>query len=89
MEEKRPEFSSLSDAVRLMQRITESLSETDQYYEDFRFFSAINCTTQSEYRQELKTFLEQVLSGNIPLLMEETGTHDDFAQSLEELYIWL
>ena len=35
------EFSSLSDAVFLMQRIAETLSENDPYYEDFKFFSAI------------------------------------------------
>ena len=81
------EFSSLSDAVRLMQRITESLNENDPYYEDFKFFSAINCTTQSEFRQELKTFFDQVLSSNIMLLI--STPQEDFTQDLERLYNWL
>ena len=87
MNGEKLEFSSLSDAVRLMQRITESLNENDPYYEDFKFFSAINCTTQSEYRQELKTFLDQVLSSNIMLVI--STPQEDFTQDLERLYNWL
>lgn len=87
MNGEKLEFSSLSDAVHLMQRITETLIENDPYYEDFKFFSAINCTTQSEFRQELKTFLDQVLSSNIMLVI--STPQEDFTQDLERLYNWL
>lgn len=47
-------FIDLSDVTQLMQKIVEAMDETDPFYADFKFFSAINYTTQSEYRQELK-----------------------------------
>ena len=76
-------FIDLSDATRLMQKITETMDEEDQFYADFRFFSAINCTTQSEYRQELKKFLEEFVIEN-GLFVE-----GKFVEDLKALYCWL
>ena len=51
------EFRDLSDACALMGEIAASLRPGAPCCEDFVFFSAVNCTTQSEYRQELKALL--------------------------------
>lgn len=87
MEKREIKFSSLSDAVCLIKKISESLSEDDPYYEDFRFFSAINCTTQSEYRQDLKTFLGQLL--DTAVVVEKCEHQQDFSEDLKNLYDWL
>lgn len=87
MEKRKLKFSDLSDAVCLIRKVLESLDEDDPHYEDFRFFSAINCTTQSEYRQELKTFLGQILNENA--VLGDDGDQEDFIKDLENLYDWL
>ena len=45
-------FIDLSDVTQLMRRIAETMDEENPFYTDFKFFSAINYTIQSEYRQE-------------------------------------
>lgn len=80
-------FIDLLDATHLMQKVVETLSEDDPAYQDFKFFSAINYTTQSEYRQELKEFLKQLINGKaMPKNLLQT---DNLAQDIEDLYHWL
>ena len=76
-------FIDLSDATRLMQIITEAMDTEDPFYADFRFFSAINYTTQSEYRQELKKFLEEFVIEN------RIFAEGQFIEDLKALYCWL
>ena len=49
-------FQDLMDVKVFMRGIAEKLPAHSPYKADFDFFSAINYTTQSEYRQELKSF---------------------------------
>lgn len=80
-------FSDLLDATHLMQEVVTILSEDDPTYKDFKFFSAINYTLQSEYRQELKTFLKQLLDGKaMPKILFQT---ENLAQDIKDLYHWL
>ena len=43
-----------------VQKITETLDKKNERYDDFKWFSAINYTTQAEYCGELKLFLEDI-----------------------------
>lgn len=76
-------FIDLSDATLLMRKITENMDEEDPFYTDFKFFNAINYTTQSEYRQELKKFLKEFVIEN-GIFVEEK-----FIEDLKALYCWL
>ena len=49
---------NLVDAKNIMGSVASLLPKSDPYNEDFQFFSSINCTTSSEYREELKSFLK-------------------------------
>ena len=77
------EFQDLRDACALMGEIAGSLSPEDIFYGDFKFFRAVNCTTQSEYREALKSFLESLLSGPLPAALRK------FAPRLTVLCRWL
>ena len=76
-------FIDLLDVTQLMRRIAETMDEEDPFYTDFKFFSAINYTTQSEYRQELKKFLKEFVIEN-GMFVEEK-----FIEDLKALYCWL
>lgn len=77
------EFRDLSDACALMGEIAASLRPGAPCCEDFVFFSAVNCTTQLEYRQELKGFLKALLTSPVPAPLRK------FVPRLTELYRWL
>ena len=53
-----PSFRDLTDVKLFMREIAENIPAHSPYKADFDFFSSINYTTQSEYREELKKFLE-------------------------------
>lgn len=78
-------FHDLTDACALMGEIAAALGPEAPYYGDFRFFGAVNCTTQSEYRQELKNFLAPLLAGPAPV----PAVLRPYAQPLTDLYRWL
>lgn len=81
------EFKNLADAKQLMQCIADRLPRDDRYYQDFSFFSKTSFTTLSEYREELKEFLENfIIEGGAALLAEETIK---FYPDLVRLYGWL
>ena len=46
-------FHDLTDVKLFIKEIAENVPEHWPYKADFDFFSSINCTTQSEYREEL------------------------------------
>lgn len=71
-------FIDLSDATRLMRIITEAMDTEDPFYADFRFFSAVNYTTQSE-----KKFLEEFVIEN------RIFVEGQFIEDLKALYCWL
>lgn len=77
------EFRVLSDACALMGEIAASLRPGAAYREDFVLFSAVNCTTQSEDRQELKGFLKALLTDPVPVPLRK------FVPQLTDLYRWL
>ena len=77
------EFVDLSDACALMGKIAASLRPGAPYREDFVFFSAVSCTTQSEYRQELKGVLKALLTDPVPVPLRM------FVPQLTDLYHWL
>lgn len=80
-------FHDLAEVKNIMGSVAERPSEDDPYYEDFRFFSAINCTTGSEYREELKSFLEGFIIGHgIFSLPEQVAEPYPL---LVKLYRWL
>ena len=70
-----------------IREIAEQLPAYVPYQDDFAFFSDINCTTTSEYCQELKRFLEAFISGNAVLFMPGTVKFD--YPKLVKLYDWL
>ena len=71
-------FHDLTDVKLFIKEIAEN---------DFDFFSSINCTTQSEYREELKCFLE------VFVFDSSVDSMSDIIKSvypkLVELYDWL
>ena len=79
------EFRDLNDAKALMGEAADLLGPEERYYDDFRFFRAINCTTQAEYREELKHFLES-FRGERTLLPPAIQT---LYPRLMALYDWL
>lgn len=80
-------FHDLTDAKNIMSSVAERLSENDPYYEDFRFFSANNCTTSSEYREKLKSFLEKfIIDHGIFSMPDNAG---EMYPLLVKLYGWL
>lgn len=81
------DFHDLSVAKTLMCEIAEKLPAHSPYKADFDFFSAINYTTQSEYRQELKSFLETIVSGTAILTMPDP-VKEAYPQ-IVKLYGWL
>lgn len=81
------EFENLIDAKQLMQCIVNLLPYDNRYYQDFSFFSNINFTTSSEYREELKGFLENfIIEGGVTFLPEEAVK---LYPNLVKLYSWL
>ena len=76
------EFKDLSDACALMGEIAASLRPGAPCCEDFVLFSAVNCTTQSEDRQELKGFLKALLTDPVPVPLRM------FVPQLTDLYRW-
>lgn len=81
------DFQNLMDVKAFMRGIAEKLPAHSPYKADFDFFSAINYTTQSEYRQELKSFLETIVSGTAILTMPDP-VKEAYPQ-LVKLYGWL
>ncbi len=55
------DIRDLEEAKTLIGDIAAQMPEGSPYREDFAFFASINCTTQSEYREELKAFLERFI----------------------------
>ena len=80
-------FNNLVDAKNIMGSVAKLLPKNDPYYEDFQFFSTINCTTSSEYREELKLFLENFIISHTILSMPENVK--EIYQLLVKLYGWL
>ena len=70
------DLQNLMDVKAFMRGIAEKLPAHSPYKADFDFFSAINYTTQSEYRQELKSFLETIVSGTAILTMPDPVKED-------------
>lgn len=81
------DFQNLMDVKAFMRGIAEKLPAHSPYKADFDFFSAINYTTQSEYRQELKSFLGTIVSGTAILTMPDP-VKEAYPQ-LVKLYGWL
>lgn len=67
-----PSFRDLTDVKLFIREIAENMPAHLPYKADFDFFSSINYTTQSEYRHELKSFLEVFISENAILTMPDT-----------------
>ncbi len=81
------EFENLADAKQLMQHISNLLPHNNCYYQAFTFFGSINFTTSSEYREELKEFLENfIIENGVNFLTEEAAK---FYPNLVRLYGWL
>lgn len=80
-------FNNLVDAKKIMGSVTKLLPIDNPYYEDFQFFSSINCTTSSEYREELKSFLEKFIINHAILSMPDNVMN--IYPLLVKLYGWL
>lgn len=80
-------FNDLMDAKDIMGSVVKLLSVNDPYYKDFQFFSAINCTTLSEYREELKSFLEKFIISHAIFSMPDSV--EEIYPLLVKLYGWL
>ena len=80
-------FNDLMDAKDIMGSVTKLLSVNDPYYEDFQFFSSANCTTLSEYREELKSFLEKFIISHAIFSMPDNV--EEMYPLLVKLYGWL
>ena len=78
---------NLVDAKNIMGSVASLLPKNDPYNEDFQFFSSINCTTSSEYREELKSFLESFIIDHAILSMPENVK--EIYPLLVKLYGWL
>lgn len=81
------DFQDLTDVKSFIKDIAEHLPTHSPYRGDFEFFSSINCTTQSEYRHELKSFLEVFIAENTILTMPDTVRL--CYSRLLKLYDWL
>lgn len=80
-------FRDLIDVKLFIREIAENMPAHFPYKADFDFFSSINCTTQSEYREELKKFLEAfVLDPSVDSMPDVIKT---VYPKLVELYDWL
>ena len=77
------ELRDLTDAAALMGELADLLPSGSPLRDDFQFFRAINCTTQSEYRQMLRDFLSSLLGDPLPPPLR------DFTSRLTRLYRWL
>lgn len=80
-------FNDLMDAKDIMGSVAKLLSANDPYYEDFQFFSSIRCTTSSEYREELKSFLEKFIISHAIFSMPNNV--EEIYPLLVKLYGWL
>lgn len=66
------EFNNITDVKKLMNMISNVLDKTNEYYDDFKWFSNVNYTTTTEYYGELRNFLKKIIqSKNVPVLEEE------------------
>ena len=82
-----PSFRDLTDVKLFIREIAENMPAHLPYKEDFDFFSSINFTTQSEYRQELKHFLEVFVFD--PSVDSMPNIIKMVYPKLVELYDWL
>ena len=82
-----PSFRDLTDVKLFIREIAENMSAHLSYKADFDFFSSVNCTTQSEYRGELKHFLEVFLFA--PSVDSMPDIIKTVYPKLVELYDWL
>ena len=80
-------FSNLGEAKNIINSVAKLLPKNNPYYEDFQFFSSNNCTTSSEYREELKSFLEKFIIDYAILSMPENVK--EIYPLLVKLYGWL
>ena len=80
-------FHDLTDVKLFIKEIAENVPEHWPYKADFDFFSSINCTTQSEYREELKHFLEVFVFD--PSAESMPNIIKTVYPKLVELYDWL
>lgn len=81
------DFQDLTDAKTFISEIAEQVPARSPYRDDFVFFSSINYTTTSEYRQELKKFLEAFISETAILSMPDAVKA--VYPKLVRLYDWL
>lgn len=81
------DFQSLTDVTIFIKEIAERMPAQSPYQADFVFFSSINFTTQSEYRQELKRFLETFITETAIPSMPDTVKN--VYPKLVKLYDWL
>ena len=80
-------FHDLTDVKLFIRELAENMPAHLPYKTEFDFFSSINCTTQSEYRHELKSFLEVFIAENAILTMPDTVRL--CYSRLLKLYDWL
>lgn len=85
--EEHMEFENLVDAKNLMRCIANRLPHDNKYYDDFLFFGSVNFTTSSEYREELKRFLENFIIDNGVTFLSEAAIK--LYPSMVRLYGWL
>jgi len=80
-------FHDLTDVKLFIRELAENMPAHLPYKTEFDFFSSINCTTQSEYREELKKFLEVfVFDPSVDSMPDMIKT---VYPKLVELYDWL
>lgn len=55
------QYKNANDVKRKMNSVLDSLDKSNNFYEDFKWFSKVNYTTITEYYGELRVFLSKVL----------------------------
>lgn len=80
-------FHDITDVKLFIRELAENMPAHLHYKTEFDFFSSINYTTQSEYREELKKFLEVfVFDPSVDSMPDMIKT---VYPKLVELYDWL
>jgi len=66
------EFNDISDVKELINKILSVIDNTNEFYDDFKWFSSVNYTTTTEYYGELREFIKKIIDLNrLPVLKNE------------------
>lgn len=71
------QYKSVNDVKQKINSVLNSLDKSNNFYEDFKWFSKVNYTTTTEYYGELRAFLSKVL---------QDEKFMDYKNDLQELY---